>query len=179
MTTSILVAYATQHGSTCDVADAIAEALQSHFGLRVDVLAVDEVQTVAGYDAVILGSPVINDEWLPAAGQFLETFAKALRDLPRAYFLTCMSMEKHRDLDGADAVALYRQHLEDQALPPTLTGIFPGELCAEDLSNVEDYLRKSRHLPAGDHRDWVAVRDWAIAAGQALIQLSQSQPNSG
>ena len=50
---SILVAYATKHGSTGGIAERIAERLRAA-GLDAEALPVKSVRDVASYDAVIL-----------------------------------------------------------------------------------------------------------------------------
>jgi flavorubredoxin len=57
MSTSILVAYSTKHGSTQEVAEAIAAALREG-GLGVDCRPLKEVQSIEGYAAVVLGAPL-------------------------------------------------------------------------------------------------------------------------
>src|SRR4030066_566370 len=53
----ILVPYATRAGSTAEVADAIGKNLAQN-GAVVDVSAVKKVQSLNGYQAVVLGSAI-------------------------------------------------------------------------------------------------------------------------
>lgn len=53
----ILVAFATQHGSTREIAVAIASTLRIA-GYGVDVRSVADVAELTAYDAVVLGSAV-------------------------------------------------------------------------------------------------------------------------
>ena len=51
----VLVTAASKHGTTTEIAEAIADVLRSAH-LEVDVIPPDDVQTIADYDAVVLGS---------------------------------------------------------------------------------------------------------------------------
>ena len=53
----VLVAYATDHGSTRGVADRIAGRLQLR-DVGAEVCAVADVLKVSGYEAVVLGSAI-------------------------------------------------------------------------------------------------------------------------
>ena len=53
----VLVAYATDHGSTRDVADRIAGRLQLR-GVGAEACAVADVQEISRYEAVVLGSAI-------------------------------------------------------------------------------------------------------------------------
>jgi menaquinone-dependent protoporphyrinogen oxidase len=55
--TTVLVAYASKHGSTAEIANAVAEALCAA-GLRADCLEAVDVRGLESYDAVVLGSAV-------------------------------------------------------------------------------------------------------------------------
>ena len=53
-----LLVYATRHGSTREVADAVAEELRAAFA-EVDVHEARSAPPPAGYDAVVVGGPMI------------------------------------------------------------------------------------------------------------------------
>lgn len=63
---TVLVAYASAHGSTRTVAERVAARLGRH-GLDVELAALDAVPDVGPYRAVVLGSAVHNGAWLPEA----------------------------------------------------------------------------------------------------------------
>jgi menaquinone-dependent protoporphyrinogen oxidase len=62
MGSTILVAYATKHGSTGEIAEVIGRRLRER-GHRVDVRVAREVTDVASYDAAIIGSAVYMFHW--------------------------------------------------------------------------------------------------------------------
>ena len=53
----VLVAYATKHGATAEIAEAIADELR-HAGHEADCLGAGEVTGLDSYDAAIIGSAV-------------------------------------------------------------------------------------------------------------------------
>jgi menaquinone-dependent protoporphyrinogen oxidase len=88
----ILVAYASNAGSTGDVAKAIGEEL-ALAGAQVDVRPIKELSgaDLSGYDAVIAGAPMILG-WHRDAEKFLRTNRAALGRVPVALFATAMTM---------------------------------------------------------------------------------------
>lgn len=75
----VLVAYASDHGGTAGIANAVGDAIREA-GLQTDVKPVADVSSLDGYDAVILGSAVYMLRWRHAAKRFGRKFAAALRD---------------------------------------------------------------------------------------------------
>ena len=94
----ILLVYATRHGSTREVADAVAGELRAG-GNEVDVRAAAEAPGPAGYDAVVVGGPMIMG-WHREAARYVKTHRGALAQLPTALFITAASLTD----DGADEV---------------------------------------------------------------------------
>ena len=70
----ILVTAASKHGSTDEVADAIAQRLREA-GHLVDRVAPKDVTSLAEYDAVVLGSAVYILQWMDEPLDFMERFA--------------------------------------------------------------------------------------------------------
>ena len=73
----VLVAYSSIHGSTAEIARAVALTLY-RTGLDVDVLPVSDVNDVSGYDSVVLGSAVYGGRWRMDAVAFLSQFSAVL-----------------------------------------------------------------------------------------------------
>src|ERR1700686_1821403 len=81
----ILVAYATKHGSTIEVADAIATALRDGEH-EVDVAPAAAVRALDGYRAVVLGGALYMGRFHEDAVGFLKRHRHALREVPLAVF---------------------------------------------------------------------------------------------
>ena len=77
----VLVSAASRHGATADIAKAIGETLEAA-GLEVAVLPPDTVTSLAGFDAVILGSGVYVGHWMEPAKGLVERFGAELSSRP-------------------------------------------------------------------------------------------------
>jgi menaquinone-dependent protoporphyrinogen oxidase len=204
--TTILVAYASMAGSTAEVAQSIGDEIARH-GIRVEVLPVDKVDDVKGYDGVVIGGPMIWG-WHRAALAFLKQNRTALRRIPLAVFATAMSLTQ----PSISSVSSIPVHL-DENLPkpperpgrlnlreryaqlanyvkPILAAAGPAKLTSIGLFGGRmEYGRLPWwavvfamfiiQAPAGDHRNWKAIRAWAaglpaefgLAVPQATVPL--------
>ena len=80
-----LVAYASKHGSTEEVARAIARSIRDA-GHEVEVRRANEVRDVTGYDGVVLGGSLYTARWHSDALKFIRRNRTALMNLPFAVF---------------------------------------------------------------------------------------------
>ncbi len=164
MSDKILVAYASQAGSTAGVAEMIGRTL-AESGAQVDVRRVQDVADVTPYRAVVAGSAIHGGKWLPEGMQFVQKHQGALRQKPFAAFLVCITLS----MGDADK---YRAGLAEWMKPvrdltrPLSEGFFAGALDFSKLPVTPNTLLM--HLPVvfgawkvGDHRDWSAIRAWA------------------
>ena len=99
----ILVGYTSSHGSTAEIAHRIAGALQ-RADWAVEVLAVREIADPGAYDAVVLGSAIHNQEWLPEATEL----STAIRTCCRPARCGCSAWECPPDCPGGCANRLAR-----------------------------------------------------------------------
>jgi menaquinone-dependent protoporphyrinogen oxidase len=158
----ILVAYASEHGSTSGVADALGKQLAVG-GAAVDVRPVKEVTDLGPYRAVVVGSAVHGGKWLPEALSFVRANQSKLGQMPTAYFLVGMMIakdaEKHRDMSAA-AFDPARQLVN-----PVAEGMFGGAVRFGNYSLVKGLGMRvflaTISMPEGDYRDWNAIRAWA------------------
>src|SRR5919204_4350362 len=75
--TRVLVAYASEHGGTQGIAEAIGETLVEA-GVDVDVTDVSAVRDLSPYRAAVVGSAVYMFRWRPEAVRFLRRNADPL-----------------------------------------------------------------------------------------------------
>ena len=171
MSNKILVTYASRAGSTAGVAEAIGETLVES-GAQVDVRPMKEVKDLAPYQAVVAGSAIHGGKWLPDAMQFMRTHRAALAQKPFAAFLVCMTLTMSNDE--------FRQGVPDDLKPvralvkPVSEGLFAGALDFSKLRLIPDGLIlrgivASGAWSEGDHRDWDAIRAWAIGLRPLLL----------
>jgi menaquinone-dependent protoporphyrinogen oxidase len=133
MDQKILVAYATNAGSTAEVAETIRDELASQRA-DVDLRQVGEVTSLNGYSAVVVGAPMIAG-WHRDALRFLRRNQEALREMPVAYFITCVNLTQTDD-SQVDGVPVY----VDRELPRPPRK--PGRLSfRENYATVRNYVR--------------------------------------
>jgi menaquinone-dependent protoporphyrinogen oxidase len=78
----VLITAATKHGATAEIAATIGGALRDEHGLDAAVVPPEEVATVDGYDAVVLGSAVYAGHWLAPAKELVDRAGRALAGRP-------------------------------------------------------------------------------------------------
>lgn len=153
---NVLVAYATKHGSTREVAEAIAATLCEQ-GVAVDVAAAGETCDVTAYSGVVLGGALYMGRLHPDACRFAERHSTALGLMPLAVF--AMGPKRLEDDDVAGARKQLDVALDKLPISPQLVAIFGGVL---DPTKLRFPWKR---LPASDARDWDAIRSWAEDAG--------------
>ena len=164
MNDKILITYASRAGSTAGVAEEIGKTL-IEMGLQVDVLPMQEVEDLAPYRAVVAGSAIRGQKWLPEAMQFLSGHRSELLHKPFASFMVCIT------LSMANA-SQYREGLKSWMSPvrtlvqPVSEGYFAGALDFSKLPFSFNVLAMRLVVlfglwKIGDHRDWAGIRMWA------------------
>lgn len=151
----ILVTTASKHGSTREIAEVIAQELQAS-PVEVEVRNAEEVGTLTGYDAVILGSGIYAGSWLPAARQFVERNRAALARIPVWLFSSGpLGDDPQPKSDPQKLIEpLGNLNARDHQ-------VFVGKLLLRDLGFAERLLTRAIGAPEGDFRDWDAIRSWA------------------
>lgn len=167
MDAQILVAYATKHGATAEIAEKIGQVLQGA-GLAVDVKSVDQVNELDAYRAVVLGSAVYAGMWRKEAVDFLEAHEKELAE--RAVWL--FSSGPTGEGDPVELMKGWKfpeaqQPIADRIQPQDIA-FFHGEIDPKDLNLAEKLIVKGVKAPTGDFRDWETITAWAAAIGDAL-----------
>jgi menaquinone-dependent protoporphyrinogen oxidase len=165
----LLLAYATKHGSTREVAEEIAETLGAS-GYEVDVRAAAVVHDLDEYDGVILGGSLYMGRWHADAIDFLKRHRRALATIPVAIFALGPKTLAAGDVAGSRA-QLDKALARVPDVSPTTIAIFGGVVDPTKLR-----FPFSR-MPATDARDWEAIAAWAkdaaaISARPAAEQLT-------
>lgn len=173
----VLIAYASQYGSTGGVANAMAQVF-CKAGAAVDVKLVTNVADLSGYQAVVVGSPVQNDAWRPEAVSFVKTNQEALSKLSVAYFLTCMTLGLDPQPGGRERMTGVLKHVQEQIpeVTPVDTGLFAGTIPLGHLSSIirgayQVLGQREGDFPGIDFRDWGAIQAWAETVYPALMHV--------
>jgi menaquinone-dependent protoporphyrinogen oxidase len=171
MSRRVLVAYASKMGATAEIAEGIGAEIRQH-GHVVDVLDVRQVRSIAGYDAVVVGSAIYTGRWRPEAVHFLRRFADALRTR-QVWLFHSGPVGPHADRQQAMPKKVRRLAQRIDATPATT---FAGRL---EPDTAKGFL--ARRMAAtelgGDVRDWDLIGAWAqdVAAAISLVETSAWQ----
>src|SRR5512146_283753 len=168
----ILVTYATLSGTTVEVAQAVGEEIAKS-GAKVDVLPVAQVTTLAGYDGVVVGGPMVAG-WHRSAAGFLKKHRKEWGSIPLAVFVTAMSLTTPTTtvVEGVPLCV-------DDALPKPPAR--PGKLSwRERYTQVQNYARPivAAARPArpvsiaffGGRLEYGRLPWWAVVFAMLIVQ---------
>ena len=81
----VLVVYASKLGGTEGIARQVGEAFAER-GIAVDVAAVADTRSLAGYDAVVIGSGLYAARWRRRARRFVRRHVEALQGMSVWFF---------------------------------------------------------------------------------------------
>jgi len=149
MMPKILVAYDTKHGSTVEVAEAIAGTLREH-GALVDLHEAKAVRDFSGFDALVVGAPIYSGRWLSGAHRVLKRAGKLApeRSIPVAVFALGPRVDEGPENWERPRRQFEKALSKHESLAPVSSALFGGA----------DPPKKS---PRRDIRDWDAIRAWA------------------
>ncbi|MET9390887.1 flavodoxin domain-containing protein [Streptomyces sp. NPDC006624] len=167
---TVLVGYATVHGSTREIAQRIGARLRAA-GVETDVRPFESVGDTGGYDAFVLGSAVYDQKWLGPARDFVRRAPAALGSRPVWLFSVGMPGALRgpwKRLIRYEVPAIEK----DLATPFTarehrlFSGVLePGHLTPR--SRLRFRLMGCRY---GDHRDWPEIEAWAESVAGTLAR---------
>jgi menaquinone-dependent protoporphyrinogen oxidase len=170
---TVLVAAASKHGATAEIAARIGADLSDH-GLAVEVKDLEHVRDLGKYDAFVLGSGVYLGQWLKPARTFVDAHADELAQRPTWLFASGSIVGAPPVGDDPNAVRashvaklVERTHAREHKL-------FAGKLDMSELGFMEKAAVRGAHATEGDYRDWQAVDEWAGAIAQELQSEAHS-----
>jgi menaquinone-dependent protoporphyrinogen oxidase len=168
---SILVAYASKHGATREIAERIAETLVAA-GQKAEARPVAAAGDLVDYGAFVIGSAVYMGHWQKEAAEFVRHNRAVLAGRPVWLFSSGPLGTEPTDPQGRDltVVAEPKEIAEfREAIRPRGHRVFFGVLDPGRLGLSERALRKlpagRALLPEGDFRDWTQIEAWARDIG--------------
>ncbi len=167
MEPKVLMAYASTHGSTQEIAGVVAEVLGEN-GYTVDLQPMRKVRSLEGYQAVVLGAPLYMFHLHKDALRFLKRHQQALMEKPVAIFASGPFGKG----DEAEWQEIHRQ-LEQELgkfpwLAPVAREVMGGKFDPTRLRFPFNLLPALKQIPANDLRDWPAIRGWASSLAGKL-----------
>jgi menaquinone-dependent protoporphyrinogen oxidase len=169
----VLIAYASMHGSTGQVADVLAKDLCAA-GASVDIRLVGNVKDLSPYQAVVVGSAIRSDRWLPEANEFVAGHRSILSNIPTAYFLTCLTLAKP-SAENLTRVQSFLDPVREEVpeVKHVAAGLFAGVLdynkYGATIKAVMKYKMWAKGVEEGDYRDWRAIHAWADQLKSAFL----------
>ncbi len=165
---NVLVAVASKHGSTAEIAGGIAEELRAR-GHVVEVRDVAERFDVAQYNAAVIGSAIYMGTWMSDAWQFVEGYQEQLREMAVWLFSSGPLGEEYPEGMG-------RPENLDELMEATGArdhAVFVGKLDRDDLGFGERMIARVVKAPEGDFRNWPEIRRWAAHIAAQLQDVAE------
>lgn len=153
---TVLVAAASRYGSTAEIAAEIGRVLTER-GVRADVAKIDDVESLEGYDAVVLGSAVYVGQWLEPARAFVDGHADELAER-RTWLFSSGPVGDPPKPDADQAVRV------DEIVAKTKAAdhhLFAGKVDRTVLGFGERAVVTAVRAKTGDYRDWDEIRRFA------------------
>jgi len=177
---SVLVTYASRHGSTRGIAERIADRLRSN-GLDAQVRPAAEVRDASRYDAFVVGAAAYMFHWLKDATKFVQRNRALLDERPTWLFSSGPIGTDTVDKQGRDIleVTVPKEFagLRD-AIHPRGEKVFFGAMDpgAKPIGLAERFVALmpagKEALPRGDFRDWPAIDAWADDIARELSAMA-------
>ena len=166
-------------GSTREIAQHVASRMAVALG-AVECRSVEEVGAVSGYEAVVVGSAIHNQSWLPPASLFFTGHAPELAKRPVWAFSVGMADALPKPFRKR-AAALQQERLAGvlvKEVPLRGHKIFSGVYHASQMSGSLRMLLRLTGGRFGDLRNWADVDGWT---DQITAQLANpaSSASSG
>jgi menaquinone-dependent protoporphyrinogen oxidase len=174
----ILVAYASQHGATRDIAERIAEQL----GLTGHVARLrpaDQAGDLAEFDAYVIGGATYIGRWLKDASELVRANIALLAARPTWLFSSGPLGTRTTDAQGRDlrTSAMPKEFAEfEESIHPREAHVFFGALDPARLGLRDRAIRSlpagRALLPEGDFRDWPEIDAWAASIAHDLAPVA-------
>lgn len=182
---SVLVAYASCHGSTRGVAERIGGRLR-RAGLPVEVHETADVEIPGRYQAAVVGSAIHGGRWLPEAAGFLEAAGPALRGRP-VWLFSVSTVGDAESMFPPRVARLMRTMRSD---PPTIRRSrrvlgpighrnFAGRVAPRDWPLPGRLFFAAVGGRYGDHRNWAAIDAWSDGIAARLGSAQPASPSGG
>ena len=169
---TVLLAYASRMGATREIAEVLADELRQT-DHAVKIISCATAPEADEFDAVVIGSALYTGRWMPEASRYLRRQAPRLTNRPTFLFQSG-PCDTGRDSATPTAVPhTVGRTVRRFGLPEPIT--FAGRL---DPTRATGRMSRwmADALPAGDFRDWTAIRAWGYSIGVELYEFLDRRP---
>ena len=175
---SILVAYASKHGATREIAERIAESLRAA-GQPANARPVQEAGDLDDYEGFVIGSATHSTHWLKDATAFVMGNRELLAQRPVWLFSSGPLGAEATDAKAGDLSAAVEpteiRGFFQAAIHPRDHRVFfgaldPGRLSLSGWSCLEGPATRAI-LPEGDFRNWAQIEEWAEGIAHEFTHL--------
>ena len=155
---TVLVAAASKHGATREIAEALARELARH-DVSAEVRDVSEVDELDRFDGVVLGSAVYMGHWLEPARKLVERRGAELARKQTWLFSSgpvgelAHAPKEAEDVCDVDDLVANTNAVEHR--------LFSGKLDKSKLGFPERAVMRAVRAQEGDYRDWNSIESWA------------------
>lgn len=126
---------------------------------------VEDVASLHGYDAVILGSGVYVGHWLRSAREFVDRHEAELAQLPVWLFSSGPVGDPPTPLENPAEVVAVARRVDSRG-----HRLFPGKIEKDELGITEKALLTLVRAAPGDFRPWSEIAEWVEAVAAELKQ---------
>jgi menaquinone-dependent protoporphyrinogen oxidase len=151
----VLMTVATKHGATGEIGEIVADVLRDA-GLDVESRPPEDVPSLDGYGAVVVGSAIYAGRWMDTARGFVDRHADALESVPLWLFTSGPIGDPPMPADEPPETPKVAERLGARGHRS-----FAGRLDRTSLGFLERTVTRALRTPDGDFREWEAVRAWA------------------
>jgi menaquinone-dependent protoporphyrinogen oxidase len=169
----VLVAVGSKYGATREVAQAIAEVLRD-FGHDAVCHDARDVDSIASYDALVIGSALYGGFWRRDASNLVHEHIDELSKKPVWLFSSGPVGLPPRPAEAAGEGETLVDLIEAREHQ-----IFSGYLNPDRLNDGERAIVRGLKASVGDYREWGQVKNWAreIAHQLSVIGGAPSSPD--
>ena len=163
----VLVAYASEHGSTKEIAERVGDVL-GRDGLDVDVRDASSVHDLGAYDAVVVGSAVYMGRWRGSAKHLVKRHESELAERD-VWLFSSGPVGEDPAPDDAKAQKYTQPKFaleEAEKIGAHEHVVFGGRV--PDSGFIAKSMRKGIPPELQDRRDWDEIERWAGGIAAAL-----------
>lgn len=160
---TVVVAAASRHGSTAEIADRVADRLRDSLPGHWSVCRSEpgNAWSLADADAIVLGSGIYFGRWLRPARRALQR----IDDHEHVWLFSSGPIGASDETEQDTGLGRSAHHPH---------AMFGGCLVPSRLTRLERFVTRRLRVDAGDHRDWAAIDRWADGIAEVLTRTFDS-----